>query len=113
MGDLQTFVPHDHQVSNLTSGGDENIFMKLGVMNFCLYRRFLVTKEGRFAVGPISTMEGDKVVLLSGSPVPYIMQKEGKEREGTWTFIGTAYIHGIMDGETMTGTEGFEEMCIL
>lgn len=42
---------------------------------------------------------GDLVVVVDGGKVPLVLrEKEGHGGKGTWEVIGTAYVHGFMDG---------------
>ncbi|KAI9710297.1 MAG: hypothetical protein M1820_002791 [Bogoriella megaspora] len=71
-------------------------------------RRFFTTTGGRMGLCPPRTRAGDKVVLLRGGKTPYILKKVSS---GRWTFVGEAYVEGLMLGEGWNGrTEeiGFE-----
>ncbi|KAF2021339.1 hypothetical protein BU24DRAFT_457320 [Aaosphaeria arxii CBS 175.79] len=52
------------------------------------------TKKGYIGIVPGETKPGDKVVLLFGSRVPFVV-REGKE-PGQYKLIGECYLHGIM-----------------
>ena len=43
-------------------------------------------------------MQGDRIALLNGGRVPYVIRRS-KEQKGCWIFVGDAYVRGIMDGE--------------
>lgn len=43
---------------------------------------------------------GDKVFVLRGSEVPFILRPCGLGREGFFV-VGDCYVHGIMDGEAL------------
>ena len=78
-------------------------------------RTFIVTKKGHIGLGPTSCRAGDLVVLMPGGKVPYILRPAPKEDEMArtsirsaptecietrrFTFLGDAYVHGIMNGE--------------
>lgn len=65
-------------------------------MYYCLcLRRFFVTKKGYIGIGPACMQEGDKVCLLSGAIVPFVLRSDGAEHK----LVGEAYVHGIMHGE--------------
>ena len=49
-------------------------------------------------VGPEDMMQGDRIALLNGGRVPYVL-RQSEEQKGCWIFVGDAYAHGIMDGE--------------
>ncbi|KAI0150179.1 heterokaryon incompatibility protein-domain-containing protein [Xylariaceae sp. FL1272] len=73
---------------------------------------FATTKKGFFARVQPDAEEGDMVVLLQGSSVPFVLRpfteldhrnvKEPTLVENALKMIGTAYVHGIMDGEAVT-----------
>jgi hypothetical protein len=51
---------------------------------------------------------GDRIFVVEGSPVPLILRRQGCPSRGTvvsaagenfYTFVGVAYVHGIMDGQ--------------
>lgn len=60
----------------------------------CLGRRFFITKRGRFGLGPSRTMTNDRVCVLFGSSVPFILRQMGTSG---FSFKGQAYVDGIMD----------------
>jgi len=81
--------------------------------------RYFTTSEGYIGLGPGKCQEGDIVVVLAGGTVPYIIRLVLPSRKFTmvaqglgenvneqellskpwYTMLGTAYVHGIMDGE--------------
>ena len=88
-------------------------------------RKLARTTKGHLALVPEHTGPGDRIILLYGGSVPYISrpnQKRGVlesiihdvegrygdpgERYEKWQhiekFVGEAYVHGIMNGESMT-----------
>jgi hypothetical protein len=68
---------------------------KLG--QYALSRRFSITKKGHFGLAPKAAKKGDKVVVLLGADVPFIMRKVDE----TFQVVGEAYIDGIMHGEAV------------
>ena len=61
-------------------------------------RQFLRTEEGYIGTGPSRTAAGDKVVILYGSILPFVLREHG---EGRYLLVGEAYIHGLMHGEAL------------
>ena len=61
-------------------------------------RRPFLCRDGRIGVGPGDTAIGDKVVVLSGCGVPFILRPAQSGYE-CYQLLGEAYVHGIMDGE--------------
>lgn len=77
-----------------SGGGDADRYTE--AMYYCLcLRRFFVTKKGYIGIGPACMQEGDRVCLLSGAIVPFILRPDGDQHK----LIGEAYVHGIMRGE--------------
>ncbi|OLN86060.1 Heterokaryon incompatibility protein 6, OR allele 6 [Colletotrichum chlorophyti] len=85
-------------------------------------RRFFISKLGYIGLAPAAARVGDKVCVLAGGKMPFIVRD--LERSGqtprTSTFktetncrlIGDAYVHGLMDGEAIAmvdkGNRGLE-----
>jgi hypothetical protein len=90
-------------------------------------RKFFMTSEGYVGIGPDLLVPGDDVYILLGSRVPLILRKarpahichneelkvlisageDLKETQcfqhhRTFTLVGDAYVHGIMDGEAIS-----------
>ncbi|KAI1438841.1 heterokaryon incompatibility protein-domain-containing protein [Xylaria sp. CBS 124048] len=64
--------------------------------------RFCITKQGRFAQVSQSSQPGDRICVLVGGEVPFVVRSTGR---GTYTIIGECYVDGIMDGEALEGLE--------
>ncbi|KAK1995632.1 HET-domain-containing protein [Colletotrichum falcatum] len=73
-----------------------------GFHEFALYcesaieRRLGWCENGWLALLPEETRAGDKIVLAEGGRVPLVLRPNG---DGYDTFVGEAYVHGVMDGE--------------
>lgn len=67
-------------------------------------RRFFVTEGLYFGLGSRSARVGDKVVVLLGGKVPYVV-RGGEGEEGVYRFVGDAYVHGIMKGEAVEAAD--------
>jgi hypothetical protein len=66
--------------------------------------RFFVSESGRTGLGPVDTQVDDKVAILIGGNVPYILRKipprPGKDYYGPRCFfVGECFVHGAMQGE--------------
>ena len=66
------------------------------------------TRKGYFGIGTQSLDEGDSVWIVPGSPVPLILRHV--EGCGRYRLIGGAYVHGIMNGESLQGRDVHFEM---
>jgi len=62
----------------------------------CHERKFFGTAQGRMGLCPRGTQSGDRIVILHGGSVPYVLREMDY---GTWRFIGECYVDGIMFGE--------------
>ena len=59
------------------------------------HRTFFATKNGYMGVGPRQARPTDRVALISGLQLPFIVRRAGDN----YKLIGPAYIHGLMKGE--------------
>jgi hypothetical protein len=85
-----------------------------------LKRRAFVDGAGRPGLGPNHTAAGDQVVVFAGAHVPFILREQvhsnttrslgGNSRHRV---LGPAYIHGLMDGEGITGITSFSEIRLI
>ncbi|KAI0454258.1 heterokaryon incompatibility protein-domain-containing protein [Xylaria acuta] len=66
------------------------------VRHKCRNRYLLRTRKGYLGLGPACRV-GDLVCILFGGEVPFILRR----KKGYFQFVGDAYVHGIMEGETM------------
>ncbi|KAF7860721.1 hypothetical protein EAF04_008239 [Stromatinia cepivora] len=72
-------------------------------------RRFFLTSgvKGKvlFGLMPNEAKEGDVVCIFLGCTVPVVVRREDEcgKGKGGWRFVGECYVHGMMDGEAVTG----------
>jgi len=65
-----------------------------------------VTNGGRATIVPEATDIGDRICVIFGAPVPFVVSpKVGKtiERDKPNEFVGTCWVNGIMNGELAKG----------
>lgn len=65
----------------------------------CIDRSFILTRRGRMGLAVRGVMEGDIVFIARGGKSPYVVRKR---KDWGYTFVGEAYVHGVMDGEGVT-----------
>ncbi|KAF2743993.1 hypothetical protein M011DRAFT_489313 [Sporormia fimetaria CBS 119925] len=65
---------------------------------YALGRRFFITKQGAFALGPKHARLGDQVIIPLSLDVPLVVRRC---EEKTFQVVGETYVHGIMDGELL------------
>ena len=61
-------------------------------------RRLFITDSGYMGLTHRSNQVGDKVYVLLGGDMPFVIRPKGSH----FLFRGEAYVHGIMDGEALT-----------
>ncbi|KAH9903949.1 heterokaryon incompatibility protein-domain-containing protein [Xylariomycetidae sp. FL2044] len=66
----------------------------------CRARTLFRTRTGRVCAGPREMKVGDLVTILWRSDAPIVLRDEG---DGYHSYVGEAYVHGIMDGEFLDG----------
>jgi hypothetical protein len=62
-------------------------------------RRFILTEKGYFGLVSHAVRNGDAVVVLVGSELPFTLRP--LSTKGEYRLAGDAYIHGVMNGEIM------------
>jgi hypothetical protein len=66
------------------------------------HRRFFTTCTGWFGLGTPDCCTGDTVAIFYGYSMPVILRPLQNE----YTFIGSAYVYGIMNGEALDICKG-------
>jgi hypothetical protein len=61
------------------------------------HRRLFITKKGYMGIAAADIASSDRLCILAGSQVPMVLRPVQDE----FSFVGQAYVHGIMDGEAM------------
>jgi hypothetical protein len=64
------------------------------------YYSLISTTNNYIAMVPNIAQEGDVLCVLYGSRLPHVVRKV-PGNEDTCTLVGTAYVHGFMDGEAI------------
>jgi hypothetical protein len=80
---------------NFSSFGDK-------LSHIHINRRVFRTSKDHLGLGPKRLLADDQIWLFSGAKIPYVLRPT--EREGCFTLVGEAYVHGYSNGE-MLGTE--------
>jgi hypothetical protein len=73
---------------------------KLGINDIIRHWRFATTESGFYCMIPADAAEGDQVVVMDGAKVPLVLRSTCESSDGiaTFRFVGTAYVHGFMNG---------------
>jgi hypothetical protein len=76
--------------------------LNAGVEKFALGRKFFITKKGYLGLGPKMAEPGDRIAIIHGSGVPFVLRRSAdKSGKRAWQIVGECYVHGIMDGEVI------------
>ncbi|MCJ1288413.1 hypothetical protein MMC26_007770 [Xylographa opegraphella] len=81
-------------------------------------RWFFLTEDGYMGMGPVQMEEEDVVCVLAGAKTPFVLRAIDERCEicqmdqCCYFLRGFAYVHGIMNGETVAGIERQEETWI-
>jgi hypothetical protein len=68
------------------------------------YRRMAVTYNGFLCMAPWDAEPEDVIVVLWDCCAPVVLRRvEQEDHDKHWKFIGTCYVHGIMQGEAVVG----------
>ena len=54
-----------------------------------------VTRNGHLGLSSDRIMKGDKIAIIAGSQVPFVLRPRDK---GQFSVVSEAYVDGIMDG---------------
>lgn len=66
-------------------------------------RRLFRTEKGYVGTGFRTPQVGDKVCILKGGNVPFVLRK--RDEGDDYELVGDAYVHGIMEGEVINMAE--------
>lgn len=78
-------------------------------MNDQLFRKPFLAKKGYVGLAPDHAKVGDVLAIFLGGSFPYVVRGNG---DGTYKFIGDAYVHGIMYGEFTENEPRIEEFVL-
>jgi len=86
------------------------------------HRRMFLTRKGYLGMGTNATRIGDKVHILLGSRVPFVLRPVLSSHASleyldpvpkAYELVGECYLHGIMDGEWFSGGEQIKQTIAL
>jgi hypothetical protein len=73
-------------------------------------RRLFRTSRGFMGLGPAAAQVGDKITVLLGGQVLYVLRGHD---DNHFEFVGECYVHGMMDGQACKDGNFFNEEIIL
>ena len=59
----------------------------------------MASEIGFMMLGPEEAQTGDVVYIIPGNETPFLLRPK---MDGGFTFVGECYIHGMMDGSSLT-----------
>jgi hypothetical protein len=65
-------------------------------------RKFFVTEDKLYGIGPQSVHRGDIVILFAGGSVPYVIRPHETNGTMPFNFVGECYCHGICHGQALS-----------
>jgi len=85
--------PIRHDLGNADESAIPGVFISMALHN----RGMFLSSEGYMGLARFDVIEGDKICILHGGHVPFILREESHY----YLFKGECYVHGLMDGEGM------------
>ncbi|KAK3367680.1 heterokaryon incompatibility protein-domain-containing protein [Podospora didyma] len=74
----------------------------------CRGRRFALMASGLMGLAPPRTKVGDVLCVMPGFEMPLLLRR-CQNNQNEYEFVGVCYVHGIMDGEASSKTNGSSE----
>jgi hypothetical protein len=92
------------QEAKSTKCGDPDRFAEAAATT-CNGRKFFLTENGFFGIGPAVTEIGDAVYVLLGAYVPLLLRPKNRygrvEEDGSWSLVGECYVDSLLMGDTL------------
>jgi len=103
------YVEYQHVLEHVITGsawpvGTDRIYYSLETAT--MFRKFFVTKDGHFGLGPPTMEKNDEIFVLRGSCCPLVLRSVNNN----YKLIGDCFLNKFMDGEAM---EEFESRSII
>lgn len=73
-------------------------------------KMFCITTKGRYGWVPTTSQEGDKIAILLGAEVPFVLRPVDEDH---YHIHGECYVYGLMNGEGLTQSDSPEETVYL
>lgn len=102
VGDLLTYVfesSQDHSIELPQSLSGEDSAFNTIMAKWSAVRRFCFTRNGRLGQLAPGSVPGDRICVLGGGEVPFVIRPTIGDSKGMYQLIGECYLDGMMDGE--------------
>jgi hypothetical protein len=70
---------------------------KRAATSACNGRRLFSAGSAQFGLGPSAMRAGDKICVLFGSSMPFVLRPEGEN----YSLVGECYMYGLMEGQAV------------
>lgn len=101
-----------YELESMLKGNGSDTYMG-SFEGACRNRVFVITEKGYLGLAPMETKQSDKIAILSGGSMPFVIREIGENQETAglrsehapgkvipqYTLLGPSYIHGLMNGE--------------
>jgi hypothetical protein len=99
--DVGLSLKYERRVHNLTTDGTDFMEVNRRTGHSCYSRRFYITSEGYFGLGPRAMSPGDIVCIFLGGKTPFLIRQQHESFE----IVAETYVHGLMSGEVVAEME--------
>ena len=116
---IVTLVEIETKVEDLSSGEEPagaELFdgIEWCIYNLCTGRMFGVTEKGYYGLFLSASKPGDLVCLFDGVRVPLCVREIDEDGEqARYKLVGACYVHGVMDGETLSLSRDSERFILV
>lgn len=110
--DLLTYVfdsCQDHTIELPQSLTGEDSAFNTSMAKWSTVRRFCFTSNGRLGQLAPGSETGDRICVLGGGEVPFVIRPASGDAKGMYQLVGECYVDGIMDGEAWRLSDHFLE----
>lgn len=100
--DLLTYVfdsCQGHSVRLPQSLTGEDSAFNTSIAKWSAVRRFCFTSNGRLGQLAPGSEPGDRICVLGGGEVPFVIRPTSEDAKGMYQLVGECYLDGMMDGE--------------
>jgi hypothetical protein len=84
-------------------------YMQTEIQETTSIRKFFITKNSYFGMGPRNMQQGDEIHIVAGGNCPLVLRPVNNPQSPStnprYTLVGDCYLHGIMDGEAANNFE--------
>jgi hypothetical protein len=93
--EAQRFMESQGESSRVRRGVMNEVQLASEIVGKSLGRLPFVTRNGHLGLSSDRIMKGDKIAIIAGSQVPFVLRPRDK---GQFSVVSEAYVDGIMDG---------------